>query len=378
MAWFSLHPPPGVRVVPFFVTARFAAQNDRVAFTDVVMEQLSELLGEGIVGFLTEATREAHLLRLLAEAAGACEERGERLVLLVDGLDEDRGVITGPDAYSIAAMLPAQPAAGMRVVVAGRPNPPIPDDVPEDHPLRQPGIVRKLEGSPFARVIRTEAERELKRLLASVGVERDLLGLVTASGGGLSSRDLTELVDLPLFAVEETLNSVAGRTFRTSASHYRPGRAPEVLILGHEELQANAAKMLGAKALAGYREQVHAWADGFREQGWPADTPEYLLRGYFQMLRATRDLPLMVACGTDAARHDRMLDITGGDSAALTEIHKAQEAVADEGAQDLLAMLRLAIHRDGLRSRNENIPFQMPAVWVALSQPGGLKLWHTV
>ena len=75
---------------------------------------------------------------MLEQAAEACAAQGERLILVVDGLDEDRGVTTGPDAHSIAALLPHDPSAGMRVVVAGRPDPPIPDDVPGWHRLRIP------------------------------------------------------------------------------------------------------------------------------------------------------------------------------------------------------------------------------------------------
>jgi hypothetical protein len=91
LSWFVLHPPPGVVVVSFFITARFRGQDDSVAFAEVVLEQLAELLGEPIPALLTEATREPHLLRMLAEAADACHRRGQRLVLVVDGLDEDRG-----------------------------------------------------------------------------------------------------------------------------------------------------------------------------------------------------------------------------------------------------------------------------------------------
>ncbi|KOX22839.1 MULTISPECIES: hypothetical protein [unclassified Streptomyces] len=72
MAWFTLDPPRGVRIVPFFATARLGAQNDVVAYVDVVLEQLAELAGEGLPALLTAATREAHLLRLYASAAEAC------------------------------------------------------------------------------------------------------------------------------------------------------------------------------------------------------------------------------------------------------------------------------------------------------------------
>jgi hypothetical protein len=47
LSWFVLHPPPGVEVVSFFITARLAAQADSNAFTDAMIEQLSLLTGQG-------------------------------------------------------------------------------------------------------------------------------------------------------------------------------------------------------------------------------------------------------------------------------------------------------------------------------------------
>ena len=154
-----------VRIVSFFITARLAAQDTREAFTEVLLEQLADLTGQDLPPVLPEATREAYLLDLLAQAAVACQDAGQRLVLVVDGLDEDRGVTTGPHAHSIAGLLPGDPPAGMRVIVAGRPNPPIPDDVPDWHPLRDPGIIRSLQDSPYARDVQRLGRQELQRLL---------------------------------------------------------------------------------------------------------------------------------------------------------------------------------------------------------------------
>jgi hypothetical protein len=130
LSTFVLRPPADVaervRIVSFFITARLAAQETREAFTQVVLEQLAELLRQPLPPVLPEATREAYLMSLLRQAASACQEAGGRLVLVVDGLDEDCGVRTGPDAHSIAALLPARPPDGMRVIVAGRPDPPVP------------------------------------------------------------------------------------------------------------------------------------------------------------------------------------------------------------------------------------------------------------
>jgi hypothetical protein len=148
----------------------------------------------------------------------ACAGEGRRLVLVVDGLDEDRGVTTGPDAHSIAGLLPGDPSAGMRVIVAGRPNPPIPDDVPDWHPLRDPEIIRPLPPSRRAGDLRRLGEQELKRLLRGSSAERDLVGTLAAARGALSAAELGELIGVPLWEVEEILHTVAGRTFMRRSS----------------------------------------------------------------------------------------------------------------------------------------------------------------
>ncbi|MCI3276115.1 hypothetical protein [Streptomyces cylindrosporus] len=361
MSWFALHPPQGVRIVPFFVTARLGAQNDVVAYVDVVLEQLAELADEGIPAHLTQATREAHLLRLYGEAARACRARGERLVLLVDGLDEDRGVTTGPDAHSIASLLPARPEEGMRVLVAGRLNPPLPGDVPGGHPLHDPAIVRTLPRSPYAEAIRTEAERELKHLIKAGGLEYDLLALVTAAGGGLTADDLAELTEAVPYRVRDVLRTRAGRTF---------GLRVHVYLLGHEELQTQAEEMLGAAELDRYRGKLHDWADAWRQRGRPDRTPDYLLRGYFRMLRATRNLPRMTDWALDAVRHDRMLEATGGDVAALAEIRTTEDLAIETGAVDLPSVVRLALRREELEGRNHTITRTFPRAWATLGRPG--------
>jgi len=366
LAWFVLHPPENVDVVSFFVTARFAAQSDRTAFVDVVLEQLAERLRRSMPAFMSESTREAHLLQMLHDAAHTSQEQGRRLVLVVDGLDEDRGVTARPDAYSIAALLPSRPPCGMRVVVSGRHSPPIPVDVPADHPLRDRANVRVLSRSEHARVVQADLERELKRLLHGGPVEQELLGLVTAAGGGLSCPDLCELTGRSAYEVDDNLRAVAGRTFTVRPDHSRTGMGPDVYVLGHEELHRTAVMVLGESRLAGYRERLHVWADRYRGQGWPAGTPAYLLRGYYRMLHAAGDVRRVVACASDAMRHNRMLDVTYGDAAALAEIRTAHELLLTASEPDLHAMAVLAIHRDYLTGRNATLPAALPAAWALL------------
>ena len=289
----------------------------------------------------------------------------QRLVLVVDGLDEDRGVTTSPDAHSIAALLPAVPPAGVRVIVAGRPDPPVPADVPQWHPLRDKKIVRRLSVSPYAQMIRDDAERELGHLLDDQGLGRKLLGLVTVARGGLSRDDLAELSGESPWTVDRTLRSVLGRTFHGCPNRWRVS-APPVFVLAHEELQQTAARSLSPDELAGFLGQLHDWAEQYRQRGWPAGTPEYLLRGYHRLLVATGDIERMTDLATDRARLDRMLDISGGDAAALAEITAVREFICGQDHPDLAALLNLAITRDRLAERNTNIPPALPAVWVKL------------
>jgi hypothetical protein len=135
--------------------------------------------------------------------------------------------------------------------------------------------------------------------------------------------------------VHRHLNTVAGRTFMGRPGRWHP--ETEVYVLGHEDLQAVATEQLGADELALYRQKLHRWADGYREQGWPADTPEYLLRGYFRLLQQEPKLGRMLSCGTDTARHNRILDLTGGDSVALAEITAASDMFAALDPPDLVA-----------------------------------------
>jgi tetratricopeptide (TPR) repeat protein len=365
MAAFALNPPPGVHVVSFFITARFAGQSDRTAFLEAVLGQLSEFLDQAVPAALTESSQQMWFLELLEQAAERCMRDGFRLALVVDGLDEDRGMSVGEDVHSIAALLPGRPPAGVRIILAGRPAPPVPADVPAWHPLHSPAIVRPLPQSAHAVVMRGDARRELTRLLYGGGLGRELLGLVVTTGGGLAGEDLAELADEPVGEVERILHTVTGRTFASRDRQWtcQPGN---VFVLAHEELQQAALRSLRSTELTRWQAKIHAWAETYKDHGWPEGTPEYLLRGYLRMLRSAGDLTRMVALSTDLVRLDRMLDVSGGDAAALAEIRAVHRYITDQPIPDLVAAVHLAYaHRD-LISRNANIPAQLPAVWAVL------------
>ncbi|WP_206784722.1 hypothetical protein [Amycolatopsis sp. MtRt-6] len=365
LATFVLNPPPGVELVAFFITGSQPDQSDRRAFVDNLLEQLCALRGTPLPPS-TDATREAQLRGLLAEAAGDCRERGVQFALVVDGLDEDRGLDGSPDAHSIAALLPARPPAGMRVIVSGRSSRPLPGDVPDDHPLREPAIIRPLAPSAKAGAVREAKERDLNRLLRGSPCEQDVLGLITAAAGGLTTPDLVALTGAIDWEIDDCLHTATGRSFACRPPE-RPGLTDEVHVLAHEQLLVTARAKLGSR-LAGYRQRLHDWADGYAARGWPPDTPEYLLRGYFSMLLAEQDLPRMLACATDPRRHRLALVRAGGDGAALGEITATQNLVLASAQPDLVALARLAVHRVHLLRGNSRVPASLPSGWAFLGR----------
>ncbi|MDQ7909042.1 hypothetical protein RB614_31415 [Phytohabitans sp. ZYX-F-186] len=365
MAWFVLHPPPGMWVVSFFVTSRLSGQDDSSAYTTELIEQLAAITGEEIPAAPLDRARDrAALLRRATEMAVAA---GRRLVLVLDGLDEDCGTRLGSRMPSIASCLPKRPPDGLRVIVAGRSDPPIPADVDDEHPLRR-CRVRHLEPSPYARRVAELAQCELDDVLGGEperhgGLGRDVIGLVAASGGGLDRQDLEELTGRATYEVDGLLRSVFGRTVAGRAD---PSSNRSILLFTHETLRAEALSRLGPVALDRYQQKIHAWADSYRLRGWPAETPHYLLRRYFRMLRAAGDLPRMTALATDFVRHDRMLDITYGDHEALTEIKMVQDVIVGQPRPDLAVLGRVAVHHASLAGRNAHVPTGLPSVWVKL------------
>nr|WP_221375283.1 DUF4062 domain-containing protein [Actinoplanes polyasparticus] len=348
MAWFVLHPPPGMHVVSFFITGRLAAQADATAFTEALIEQLAVLLGEPVPLSLSPGQADATRRELLDRAAA-----GRRLVLVVDGLDEDTGGVPGSGLPSIASILPKHIPDGLRVIVAGRESSELPSDVPADHPLALCPL-RTLAASSLATDMARAARRELdERLLRGDHRTRELLALITAAGGGLATADLGELTGLLPYEVEALL---PGRLLASRRGLH---------LFAHETLREEATRRLG-RLVDEHRERVHAWVDGYRERGWPAGTPAYALSGYFAMLTETRNEERAAAAAVDPVRHDRMRAHTGGDAAGLAEVRAVQARILTSPEPDLSTMARLMAHRGTLTRRGHDVPVLLPAVWALL------------
>jgi hypothetical protein len=81
------------------------------------------------------------------------------------------------------------------------------------------------------------------------------------------------------------LGTVFGRSLMTLTQRGPLPAGPDdvVYLFAHETLSTVALEKLG-NDLRGYRQRIDGWADGYRERGWPVDTPLYLLWPYGKLL----------------------------------------------------------------------------------------------
>ncbi|ANZ41454.1 hypothetical protein BBK82_41380 [Lentzea guizhouensis] len=80
-----------------------------------------------------------------------------------------------------------------------------PDQCVEAHELGELYAVRALDVSEHARGVERGATQELNLLLAGDQLHRDVLGLITAAGGGVTLDDLEHLAGQSRFDIEPLL-----------------------------------------------------------------------------------------------------------------------------------------------------------------------------
>ena len=285
-------------------------------------------------------------------------------MLVVDGLDEDRGVVVDSDTYTIASLLPPDPVPGLKVIIS--PAVSVHHYQPEigrDHPLRAAKDIHTLSASPHAKANQATAHLELRRLLNDP-VARKVLGLLTAAGGELTVADLATLTEHPRYEIAQLVESSTGRTFISRPGRWRPDA--HTFGLAHEELRKETLRSLDPAELADHHEALTHWAEAVAASGWPEDTSEYLLRGYPGLLLELGELDRAVALTADEVRIERMLAITGGDHTARVELAGVVNAVLAADRPDLGLLAQLALHREHLDERNSRLPTDLPALWVQL------------
>ena len=330
-SWFALHPPAGVRVVAFFISQRLGGEADYRALAANVTEQLCLLCNEEYAQVMRSGNLRGQFLRLLTEASRRTQAAGERLVLVIDGLDEDTGI--GRGMPSIASYLPRQEIPGLHVIVSSRRNAELARDLPANHPLRS-CETHTLAVSPHAIGIRQAAEAELSSLLGEGGAEYDVLGFLAACGGGLTCPELAEICGVKTGVMRGWLASKFRRVLAVRTRLKLLGTSSledtREYVYAHGELFREAQEQITNREIGIYRGKIYSWAETYRDSGWNEKTPGFFWLNYAEMLAAAKDRIRLTALATDPRRHDQMLRHIGGDVVGMTEIDAAQEYLSPQ------------------------------------------------
>jgi tetratricopeptide (TPR) repeat protein len=386
--WVACRSEPQVAVVACFLR-RTASQNTAEHVIRAWAEQLGALAGLPAVelhqlrSLAPDAAGITRLRELVKDAARHCP----RLVLVVDGLDEYTPTPTVPVGEWLpdAESLPA----GAGLLVTSRTG--APHGIPTGHPLHQ--HIHRLDPSPVAAKIRELAEAEIKTALQDpTRLDNRILGFLAAANGPLTSLGLAVLIQRAgAIADPSDIDTIWERHLARTLT--RDSGTAGVGIGGyafsHDALRDSARHRFAAD-LPSRREVLRRWAAEYSTQGWPPDTPGYLLYSYPTMLAEQwrldqSQLGRLVELVTDPARHDRLRAVTGGDAAALAELTMAVQLLTTDPAHpeqlidwrpgtcshpnpSLDVLAAVVWHRDRLHDRNRAIPTNLPAVWVSLGQ----------
>jgi len=361
-------------------------ENTPVFFLQRLNAQLLTVLGlEGGVPGDLEALRaqfSALWARLLETAPGP-------VAILVDGLDE-----MAPGAVSVATVLPDRLAPNIQILVTSRPSPDPRDGVPAGHPLLTgrflslagfsaadlvdllarlgapvataqalaPEILTLTRGEPLlARFVAEESAaagavpptlrgdapkgvrayfaRQVDQLIATgdSALTRDVLGTLCVARGGLSRRDLADLLGAEPLDIGRVLEP---------ARRFLLGQ--ERLELMHLELREALQDEFSAKHLRSCTSRILAWCETQAASGWPARTPRYVLEHYAYHLDAAGDSAGRLTLVTDPVFRAAQWQGLGDIGRSLEDVRAAlSDALA---ADDLVGVVACAAaYRETLR-----------------------------
>ncbi|MEV7680380.1 hypothetical protein AB0O64_17800 [Streptomyces sp. NPDC088341] len=377
LADYVKRPERSVNVVSFFVSEA-RGTNTRAVFTAVVGQQLRAFLNHQREDFQEELPHDAQgWARLLDRAAEKSATQGRKLLLIVDGLDEDaawanctwdegspaserEGTSGAVPGGSIAALLPVHPGPGLRILVSTRWSTPPSGDMPAEHPLLRRECYRTLGSSPHATAIEPASRAGADRLRAHP-LGSTVMELLAVAGGGLRAVDLAELADVPVSQVERLIHGVDGRCVVLDDA------VTETYALSHADILRSVRRDLGTTGVARRTARLHAWAELWRSADWPETTPPYLLQRYLHLLDdpdSRREYVL------DPSRQMR-LAATAGHGVALAQLDAlgAEQPNADKGhvgAEHVATAVRLAASRAYLTGLAREVPLDAMLLYAEL------------
>lgn len=365
LADYVQRPPHHTDVLNFFVSAAHGTDT-RAEFEKQMADQIGAFLRPAQQCMPGGVRQWKHLF---AAAAEKSVRHGRNLLLVVDGLDDDvawSGLSAGGEASaaggrslpsvvrgSIAALLPAVPPPGMRVIVSFRRGVRYPDDLPARHPLRQHTHLRALAPAKGVPQVRLPPPNP-------TALGETVAGLLAAAGGGLRTADLAELAGLPADRLDRLVQGPAGRSLILDDPI-----APTYALAEPGLIQA-IREDLGDEAIAQHTRTLLAWSQRWRTAGWPPGTPPYPLTHHLRLLTSAAERAAYVL---DMPRLRRLASSVGpGTALAQLNAFEKEISPSDTAPGNLAVLVPLIAARALLRRESREVPPGAPALLVRLGE----------
>jgi hypothetical protein len=353
-AHFAASPPAGLDVVSFFISRSRGQQAPQ--YWAAVGDQLAAIVDEP-----APAQPELAFADLWIRARDQVSGQGRRLVLLVDGVDENS------QPPPIVQDLPRDPGPGAHVAVFTRPTDEVFHDL-LDHPLGDgPEDTSRcarfeLASSGLARDLGRRALIDLRDLLTmNDRAPRQVLGLLAAVGP-LSVTDIAAILATEGVAADE--GDVRRGVAAASRVLTAIGGPAELYAVAHEALREEISRQVNPAA---HVTAALAWAGRFAADGWPDTTPAALADGYLPLLLLTGDPALIVEIASQSRARYMQLR-TGDDVAHGRELLAAFDAIAARAEPDLAAACALARARAELELGYDEFPHDIAIGWGRVGQ----------
>ncbi|MDX6741535.1 hypothetical protein [Actinocorallia sp. A-T 12471] len=363
LADYVRRPPADADILSYLVSPTYGTDTRARVETEMAA-QIAVLLGTP----LPDVPRGVGAWKaLFTEAARKSAGRNRRLLLVVDGLDDDAawsglaadGGTKEPARRtargSVAAFLPASPPPGMRIIVSLRRRLRFPDDLPARHPLRGGRNLCLRELLPV------EDAPPARRESHHADFNRVVMGLLAVAEGGLRSADLADLTGIPAADLDRRLEGQPGRSFRLDDP------VLQTYALADTDLVRSVKTRLGEKGVARHTRALLDWSRRWCAAGWPDGTPPFPLAHQLRLLTGTAERADYVL---DHVRLRRLADVFGPD-AALAQLDAFEEEVGSAGEVSpagLAVLVRLAAARAVLRGEPREVPFEAPGLLVRLGE----------
>ena len=363
LAWFFMHHPEEVITIGYFIFRYVGEQSDSDSFVRSLSKQLALLVGEELPDGKNNDFYIEKYEELLDRAIEFSSRENKKLVFIIDGIDEDMSI--SREKRSIVSLLPRQSNDNLTIILAKRPNPPLPSEpfLGRTHPVRKSKvyalsrikIVGELERRTFAELETIHSGGETKRSIASH---------LAVAGGYLTITDISALTGIEPFEIRTLFESPDGRVFISANLVANPleKQTQEGYRFAHAKIQETVLNSISEERREKCLDNFDVWCDKYNQKGWKENAPYYLLTDYIRQLR-------------DEFKWDRLVRLLTNEKYITLVLRKlwfytlhmecfveSQSRLCSARKADLFNIASLQIQHGRLHYPARAIPMTLPAV----------------